>query len=167
MTADELVVRAKNQLEGKQPEFPCIETCHAILELGRIRSCAEKECANLRNGIEYAKHDKEKLEEKIKALEAEVAAEKERSSSYKFLNAIAYTFIRETAEDVNPNPRVAASRLFDLHKDNLDIRLLRCHCVRDYDDARRKFDEWCNKMGEDFSERRFLDWLLSERVFRS
>lgn len=161
MTTEELLMRAKGQLEGRDAEFPCKETCKAIIDLGRERDTAIEERNVMSKGKDYARDENCKLLEKMTALESELAKEKEASSKYRFMNGVAFDFIREVASGESGDGKVVAKRLFDLHKDDLGIRLMRCHCVNGESEAKAMFSEWCRKNAVSYTPEKFIEWLLS------
>lgn len=161
MTTEELLLRAKGQLEGRDAEFPCKETCRAILDLGRERDTAREERNVMSKGKEYASDENKRLTDKVAALESELAKEKDASSKFRFMNGVAFDFIREVASGEYGDGKVVAKRLFDLHKDDLGIRLMRCHCVNGELEAKAMFSEWCRKNAVSYNPEKFIEWLLS------
>lgn len=162
MTPNELVLRAKNQLEGKSPEFPCIETCHAILEMGRESDLAKKELENVKKGVEYAKSEHNALISKNEELETELEAVKKTVEDYKFINAVAFSFIRDmAAHEYDGKEAATAKRIFDLHKEDLGVKLIRCYTFNSAEEAFAKYSEWRKKNGVDEECKNLLDWLFS------
>jgi len=161
MTPDELVQRAKSQLEGKNPEFPCIETCRAIIDLGRQRDTILAESKNVLKSKEYLTADYARLKEKAISLEKELEEERNKASKFKFLNAVAYDFIREVASGEHEDERDMARRMFDLHKDDLGIKLMRCHRVTSKTEADKRFSLWCKANGAVATPEKYVEWLLS------
>jgi hypothetical protein len=162
MTQSELVLRAKNQLEGKSPEFPCIETCHAIIEMGRELDLAKKELENVKKGVEYAKHEQNVQKSKNEKLETALEAVKKTVEDYKFINAVAFSFIRDmAAHEYDGKEAATAKRIFDLHKEDLGVKLIRCYTFNSADEALAKYSEWCKKNGVDEECKNLVDWLFS------
>ena len=162
MSPEELVLRAHSQLNGGSPEFPCIETCHAIIALGSMLDSAKEELAKATKREESARRGQQSFADKASELERDIENVKKEADNYKFLNSVAFSFIRDLAEnEYDGKEAVTAQRIFGLHKEDLGIKLMRCHKLNSAEEAKVKFSEWCQRNGVEATDKRMVEWLLS------
>lgn len=156
------MLRAQSQLNGGSPEFPCIETCHAILELGKMYESANKKLLKANESVEYGWKEIERLSAKVEELAQDVSKVRKDAANNKFLNSVAFSFIRDISEnEYDGKEAVTAKRIFDLHKDDLGIKLMRCHKFNGAGEAKSAFAEWCKRNGVEATDARMVEWLLS------